>query len=461
MTGADDHELLAAFREHERKLTIRNTRIGCVIGIIMVPLFTILDRQVYPDHVDRFLALRIACSVLMGALMPLLGTPLSLKYFRAQGLVLLALPTLCISAMVVLIQDPATPYYAGLNLVLMVLAVVLDWIFWQSVVAVLIVIGSYVCAAYFAGPISWHSFFANNLAFLGSTGVVIIAGTYVHSKLRFSEFASRFQLHKNREALAAQNQVLEETLKQLKETELQLLQTEKIVSLGRLSAGIIHEINNPLNFATTALYTLKNRGVELAKINPDEFREVLQDIDDGLQRVKNIVSDLRSFTHPDAEQLDIVHLSDVVGASLRFLSNEWKDKVEIAQRVPPDLTCRANRNKLMQVFINLLQNALDALKNRRDQSEPPRIEISGERHGDTVSVSVRDNGEGIPPENLSKIFDPFFTTRDVGKGMGMGLSICYRIIQDYRGKISVRSERGKYCEFTVSLPVAATDSMAA
>jgi two-component system, sensor histidine kinase PhcS len=465
MTEAPTREILDAYREHERALTISKTRLGCAIGIVLVPFFTLLDQLVYPQHVPFFFKLRVGCSAVMALLYPLLGTALSRKYFRVQGLVLLALPTICISWMIYEVGrtdgDIATPYYAGLNLVLMVLAVVLDWVFWQSLVAVVFVIGSYLLAAHLAGPVQYHGWFMNNIWFLTSTSIVIIAGTYFHSKLRFSEFASRYQLDKNREALAQQNRVLEETLKQLKETELQLIQTEKIVSLGRLSAGIIHEINNPLNFATTALYTLRQQGERLAREKPADFDEVLQDINDGLQRVKNIVSDLRSFTHPDSAQLDEVQLSEVVRTCLRFLVNEWKDKVTVVQSVPDDLFCRANRNKLMQVFVNLLQNALDALKHRPASAEPPKIEITGRRDDGKCIVTVRDNGEGIEPQNLAKIFDPFFTTRDVGKGMGMGLSICHRIISDCHGQISVRSERGKFCEFIITLPNASAQSIAA
>jgi two-component system sensor histidine kinase PhcS len=255
--------------------------------------------------------------------------------------------------------------------------------------------------------------------------------------------------------------VLEDTLKQLKETELQLLQTEKIVSLGRLSAGIIHEINNPLNFATTGLYVLRKQGERLAREQPEEFSEVLRDVEEGVSRVKSIVSDLRSFTHPDAEQRDQVKIADVITASLRFLSNEWKDKVQIDQAVSADLICSANKNKLTQVFVNLLQNSLDALREKPPGAEPPVIRINGRYEADKIVISVRDNGEGIAPENLPRIFDPFFTTRDVGKGMGMGLSICYRIVQELQGKISVTSERGEFCEFTVELPASAPESIAA
>ena len=261
--------------------------------------------------------------------------------------------------------------------------------------------------------------------------------------------------------LAEQNAKLTETLELLKATETQLVQSEKVASLGRLSAGIIHEINNPLNFAATGLYVLKNQGERLAREEPQEFTEVLRDIEEGVTRVKNIVSDLRTFTHPNAEQFDIVPIGEVVTSALRLLSTEWKEKVRIDQEVPSDLMCRANKNKLTQVFVNLIQNALDALKNKSEDGGQPVIRISGQRQENKIVVSVRDNGEGIDPQNLAKIFDPFFTTRDVGKGMGMGLSICYRIIQELQGNISVTSERGKYCEFTIELPTVAPESIAA
>jgi signal transduction histidine kinase len=270
--------------------------------------------------------------------------------------------------------------------------------------------------------------------------------------------------HEFQRRLAEQNIKLAETIELLKATETQLVQSEKVASLGRLSAGIIHEINNPLNFAVTGLYVLKHQGSRLATEEPKEFTEVLSDVEDGLERMKNIIFDLRSFTHPDASRQESVKITDVIRSSLRMLSSEWKDKVQIEQVLPPDLSCRANKNKLTQVFVNLLQNALDALKDKPAGPEPPMIRIDGyreEREDGRVIVTVRDNGEGIEPKNLAKIFDPFFTTRDIGKGMGMGLSICYRIIQELNGNISVASERGKFCEFTIQLPRADSEKITA
>jgi C4-dicarboxylate-specific signal transduction histidine kinase len=259
--------------------------------------------------------------------------------------------------------------------------------------------------------------------------------------------------HQYQRKLSKQNQVLESTIDQLKDTETQLVQTEKLASLGRMSAGIIHEINNPLNFATTGLFTLRNKGKYIAPEQQEEYKEVLKDIEDGIKRVKNIVSDLRMFTHPDTESLDQVDVADVVTSALRFLSNEWKDNVRMEQQLQEHQTIWANKNKLIHVLVNLLQNSMDALKNKTFQDEKPTVCIEGKVENGKSILIVRDNGSGISREHLDKIFDPFFTTKDVGEGMGLGLSICYRIVQECDGRISVRTEPGKFCEFTLEFPV--------
>src|SRR5581483_324193 len=233
------------------------------------------------------------------------------------------------------------------------------------------------------------------------------------------------QSHHFKKKLANQNRALEKAIEQLKETETLLVQTEKMASLGRMSAGIIHEINNPLNYATTGLFTLRNKTRFLASEQQTEYTEVLRDVEEGLARVRNIVTGLRAFTHPDTEQKDDVLVSDMVASALKFLGGEWREKVRIEQNLPPKLAVRGNQNKLLQVFVNLLQNSLDATRRKTYVNEEPSIRIEGGTEGANVVVTVHDNGEGIPADAISKVFDPFFTTKDVGEGMGLGLSISY------------------------------------
>jgi signal transduction histidine kinase len=259
--------------------------------------------------------------------------------------------------------------------------------------------------------------------------------------------------------VSKQNQVLKSTIEQLKDTEAQLVQTEKLASLGRMSAGIIHEINNPLNYATTGLFTLRNKGKYLAPDQQEGYHEILKDVEEGIRRVRTIVSDLRMFTHPDTESRDQVEVPEVVTAALRFLSNEWKDKVRIEQKLAEHQSVWANKNKLIHVLVNLLQNSLDALKAKSFADGQPTIWIEGRLESGKSILVVRDNGGGIESEHLDKIFDPFYTTKDVGEGMGLGLSICYRIVRECEGQISVRTEPGKFCEFALEFPAKGQQQM--
>ena len=267
--------------------------------------------------------------------------------------------------------------------------------------------------------------------------------------VRVKNLIESYQLQRK---LARQNQLLESTIEQLKETEVQLVQAEKLASLGRMSAGIIHEINNPLNFATTGLFTLRKKTTHVAPEHQPEFAEILGDVEEGVKRVKNIVSDLRSFTHHNTGLIEKVKVAEVVATALRFTSNEWKDQVAIHRQIPDDLVIEANKNKMTQVFVNLLQNALDALTQKVFENETPAISIEGRIEDGRTVLSVRDNGTGIDPAIVNKIFDPFFTTKDVGQGMGLGLSISYRIVEECGGRINVRTEPGKFAEFLLVFP---------
>ena len=182
-------EFRAAYQEHEREITLSKTRLGCFLGIVMVPLFCGLDYYVYPQHVFSFFLSRLLCSALMAGLYPLLGTRFGRKHYHFMGVLLLFLPSATIAWMIYATDGAASPYYAGLTLVLMVLAVVLDWTFLQSVLSVLLVLMLYLLASLLhllasRPPASGTSFgiFLNNLFFLVFPGIAIIVGAYFHSR---------------------------------------------------------------------------------------------------------------------------------------------------------------------------------------------------------------------------------------------------------------------------------------
>jgi two-component system sensor histidine kinase PhcS len=458
---ANSQELRKAFVDYDRRVILNNVKVGCFIGMALMPVGTILDFFVYRNEVFDFLELRLLCSLLIGLFWLVVASPIGRKHPRALGVLLAMFPSFFISWMIYAAPHGGSesPYYAGLNLVLLVIGFVLYWTLAESLVAVSLVMLMYVGACLLHGSITTIAF-VNNLYFLVLTGVIVVVGSYVHTRWRFREFvlryqldASRIQLEQSNRKLDSQNKELADTLQKLTEAESQLVQQEKMASLGVMSAGIIHEINNPLNFATTGLYTLRKKGKYVAPDQKAEFEDIVKDIEDGVSRVKNIVSDLRMFTHPGSDDLDEVEVSEAVTSALRFLSNEWKDKVHIEQKLLERQTVRANKTKLIHVLTNLLQNSLDAMRGKSFNGEHPTIWIEGRVENGVSIVTVRDNGPGIKSEHLGKVFDPFFTTKDVGEGMGLGLSICYRIVQESKGKISVRTEPGKFCEFTLEFPL--------
>ncbi len=256
--------------------------------------------------------------------------------------------------------------------------------------------------------------------------------------------------HQMQLELSRRNRRLQATLDQLRETESQLVQAEKMASLGRMSAGIIHEINNPLNFALTALGLMERTADDLPPEARLDYEETLRDVQEGLRRVAGIITDLRTFTHPQGGEIEEVPLRRAIEAALRFLAAEWKERVAVENEVPEGFTVPAIHSKLIQVFVNLLQNSLDALRTHPHEARPPRITLTvEEREPGLKIVRVRDNGPGIPAPLQARIFDPFFTTKEVGQGTGLGLSICYRLLNEVGASISVRSQEGEFCEFTM------------
>jgi two-component system sensor histidine kinase PhcS len=444
-------EVLQTYADYERQITLRHLKVGCYLVMLLMPLGVVLDYFVYPAYLEFFFTLRLFSAGLLG----LLPTPLSQRFHNYFSLVIVLIPTYFICWMIYATEGADSPYYAGLNLILLCVALVMRWTVRLSIIASFSVTGMYLSACFLNHPISPFNYgvFLNNMYFLVLTGVVVVAGGRLHRNLRISEFTLRFELDQNKKTLEQKTADLEDAIVRLKEAEAELVQTEKLASLGRMSAGIIHEINNPLNYAKTGLYTLRNKARYLPADQQAVYSETVKDVEDGLDRVKNIVSDLRGFTTHSQGDNEEVSVADLVEVSLRFVSHEWGDNVQLQKNLPAGQVILANKNKLIQVCVNILENALDALKEKAfPAGEQPTVLIEGRVEENRSVLCFRDNGPGIKPEHLDKIFDPFFTTKDVGEGMGLGLTICYRIVQEYKGHIRVRSEPGKFCEFTLEFP---------
>lgn len=252
--------------------------------------------------------------------------------------------------------------------------------------------------------------------------------------------------------LAERNQRLEATLVELKSTQSQLIQSEKLNALGSLAAGLLHEVNNPLNYSLTAIQLLRaDPGISGNEL----LDEVVGDIDEGMQRIRAIVSDLRAFAYPsEAERQAPFTLAEACESALRFVAHDLKD-VEVDNRIPAQLAVLGSKSHIAQVLMNLLNNAAQAVTS---VDRPGRIGISADLSGERVHVQVSDNGVGMNEETAQRVFEPFFTTRDVGEGMGLGLSVCHTIVGNHGGNLSVTSKPGEGSRFAFDLAAAALGS---
>lgn len=274
------------------------------------------------------------------------------------------------------------------------------------------------------------------------------SGIEVQTRLR--------NLRRSRElehGLESRNEELSRTLAELKDTQNKLVHSEKLNALGRLSAGLLHEINNPLNYTLTALEMAK---MDSAVEQNEDLRDTLADIDDGMQRIRNIVKELRAFAYPSKGEQGTFDIGEAIDGALQIMAHEARG-VTIHNDVPHGWQVTGSRNHVTQVLVNLLSNALKAIHAVADEREG-ELRIRAQTERGRVHVSVKDNGNGIPQEALAQIFDPFYTTRDVGEGMGMGLSICQTIIRNHGGELLARSEEGSWTEFTFDLALADSDS---
>jgi len=287
-------------------------------------------------------------------------------------------------------------------------------------------------------------------------------------------------LQESNEELLIKTEELEQTIQMLEDAQKQLVHQEKMASLGMLTAGIAHEINNPINFISgsqqaidtlldelwnslniyreNALkYSPQNVTYEPETKNSIQVEELfcsiklmLRNIEIGIERTSGIIRSLKAFVRSDSKEYVPVSIPETITDVLNMLRGNYKDRIEIIQHYDQNLPkVKCYPNQLHQVVMNLVANAIDAIPGEG------KIYISGHYSSfdNNVTIRIKDTGTGIPIDIQEKIFDPFFTTQEAGKGTGLGLYITYNIIRSLNGDITVNSAPNQGAEFTITLPV--------
>jgi two-component system NtrC family sensor kinase len=245
---------------------------------------------------------------------------------------------------------------------------------------------------------------------------------------------------------------LNRMLRELKEREEQLIQSRKMAAIGTLTAGIAHEINNPLNNISITIEALIDEFEEWTK---DEKLEMLKEAFTQVERAGATVANLLDFTRREESSFELLSINDVIRSTANLVGNEVTlNNIRLVLNLSDELSLiKGNQHNLQQVFINLFLNAIQAMPNGGE------LTVTSNRQDSAVRIDVSDTGNGIPEEILEKIFDPFFTTKEVGKGTGLGLSVSFGIIEQHHGAIRVESRVGKGAHFIITLPAAEKETM--
>lgn len=287
------------------------------------------------------------------------------------------------------------------------------------------------------------------------------------------------------EELQLANTQVNLAFKDLKDTQIQLVEAEKMASLGQLTAGIAHEINNPINFVKSNIKPLQLDfkdlievigeyeklhetdpsliGTQLKEIAnlkqsidldfvKSEINDLMKGIENGAERTAEIVRGLRTFSRLDESVIKTVDIHEGIDSTLILLRSSVPTNVKIIKEFNADGNIECYPGKLNQVFMNILSNAIHAVVCKPVMSEDEKITISTNNYTENqIEIKIKDSGKGMSDEVKQKIFDPFFTTKDVGEGTGLGLAIVFKIIDEHRGKIEVISTQGKGSEFIITL----------
>jgi two-component system NtrC family sensor kinase len=298
-------------------------------------------------------------------------------------------------------------------------------------------------------------FFAGILLLLGSFLTVLVSWKIVKPLTVIEKTTQRIAtgdfkplpVVQTRDETQSVVEAFNKMITELEKRQDQLVQAQKLSSLGILTSGIAHQLNNPLNNISTSCQILEE---EISEGNSEFVGKLLNNIDQEVDRARDIVKGLLEFSREREFQQDLVNLENLVIRTTRLITSQLPAGVEIFTEIPEDLDIFVDAQKLQEVLLNLLLNAAQAMPN-----EIGRITITAakDKKAKQVVVQVKDTGCGIPEDHLPHIFDPFFSTKEVGYGTGLGLSVAHGIIEHHNGTLSVASKAGEGSVFTIRLPL--------
>lgn len=433
-----------AYRREVSDHLVFYSRVTCMVTIALVLAGVGLDRAFYPERAGDFAVMRLATSALIGGVLLTYATDWGRAHVRVLTYLWLGLIQGMISLMIYLTDGERSIYFVGLTFALSGVGFFLPLSLAESVCFGLFTMLAYALACWArAGGIAQPQVLAGNMTFIVFYSVIGAVISIYSDKWRWQSLQLKMEIQ-------AKNETLETANKALAQIKGHLIQQEKMAALGTLSAGLLHELNNPVNYSLMAL----NMGAKAPAVLADaSLAECLDDAREGMQRVQKIVSDLKTFAYQKpGEEVSRVFLAEkAIESAVRLTGYELKG-IDVALDLAADTHVRGDEPAVIGVLINLLSNAANALRSM--ERAEPRIELSAYPQGERLVLTVRDNGTGIPAEDLPRVFEPFFTTREVGQGLGLGLSVSYGIIQRHGGTLRVASEWGQGTEFSFDLALA-------
>lgn len=435
-----------------RSFRLEFSQAGAKTCIALMLLGVLLDHAAYPQFWLPFLQARLVTCAAVFAIYLAIGTAFGRRHVQWLTFTWLLLPQLLVCWIIGVTDGAASIYEGSLTVAIFASGIVLAFGLWQNIAFGAISLGLYIFAcAQVPATFNWHGRFGVNCIFILMSATASVMFTI------YTERARKMLFHLRGE-VANQNLQLERSNHRLAEIKGQLMEQEKMAALGTLAAGLMHEVNNPVNYCLMA--------IELAAEQPETagnaaLAECLADAKTGMLRVQHIVSDLKSFAyrkngpHLMSKNFRFEHALD---AALRLANYELKH-VALTREVPSDTVVCGDEAAIIGVLINLFSNAVLAMQ--KGAERPAQLHIAAYWHqstrGERLFVTVRDNGPGIAPQDLARVFEPFFTTRDVGQGLGLGLSISYRVIERHGGLLRADSALGQWTQIQFDLPRAGTE----